>query len=123
MRWLVPTPILEEAHARHWLIMTLPKEASTAPNVCALVQFSVNRVASSLLLAAIGGAPSCTVYGITTVPPVPSSAAAETTNLIHAIRVESELQLTIRELCSRGSGASLDAREGSMLAMTLLPGA
>ena len=42
---------------------------------------------------------------------------------IHAIRVESELQLTIRELRSRGSGASLDVREGSMLAMTLLPGA
>jgi hypothetical protein len=39
------------------------------------------------------------------------------------IRVESELQLTIRELRSRGSGASLDVREGSMLAMTLLPGA
>src|SRR5450631_3686988 len=32
-----------------------------------------------------------------------------------------ELQLTIRELRSRGSGASLDVREGSMLAMTLLP--
>jgi hypothetical protein len=42
---------------------------------------------------------------------------------IRPIRVESELQLTIRELRSRGSGASLDVREGSMLAMTLLPGA
>ena len=45
------------------------------------------------------------------------------TRRIRAIRVESELQLTIRELRSRGSGASLDVREGSMLAMTLLPGA
>jgi hypothetical protein len=50
-------------------------------------------------------------------------AVPQRARLIHAIRVESELQLTIRELRSRGSGASLDVREGSMLAMTLLPGA
>ena len=43
--------------------------------------------------------------------------------LVPAIRLESELQLTIRELRSQGFGASLDVREGSMLAMTLLPGA
>ena len=43
--------------------------------------------------------------------------------LIHAIRVESELQLTIRELRSRGSGASLDVPESSMLPKTLFPGA
>ena len=43
--------------------------------------------------------------------------------LIHAIRVESELQVTIRESRSRGSGASLDVREGSMLPKTSLPGA
>jgi DSBA-like thioredoxin domain len=42
---------------------------------------------------------------------------------IRAIRVESELRLTARESRSRGSGASLDVREDSMLAMTLLPGA
>ena len=35
----------------------------------------------------------------------------------------SELQLTVPELRSRGSGAWLDVREGSMPAMTLLPGA
>jgi hypothetical protein len=45
------------------------------------------------------------------------------TRRIRAIRVESELRLTARESRSRGSGASLDVPEGSMLAMTLLPGA
>ena len=45
------------------------------------------------------------------------------TRRIHAIRVESELQLTIRESQSQGFGASLDAPEGSMLPKTLLPGA
>ena len=45
------------------------------------------------------------------------------TRRIRAIRVESELQLTIRESRSRGFGASLDVREDSMLARTLLPGA
>lgn len=39
------------------------------------------------------------------------------------IGVESELQLTARESQSQGSDASLDVPEGSMLAMTLLPGA
>jgi hypothetical protein len=34
-----------------------------------------------------------------------------------------ELQLTVRESQSRGSGASLDVPEGSMLPTTLLPGA
>ena len=34
-----------------------------------------------------------------------------------------ELRLTVRESQSQGSGASLDVREGSMPAMTLLPGA
>ena len=42
---------------------------------------------------------------------------------IRAIRGESELRLTARESRSRGSGASLDVREGSMLPTTLLPGA
>jgi len=42
---------------------------------------------------------------------------------IRPIRVESELRLTVRESQSQGFGAPLDVREGSMLAMTLLPGA
>ena len=45
------------------------------------------------------------------------------TRRIRAIWVESELRLTARESRSRGSGASLDAPEGSMLPKTLLPGA
>jgi enamine deaminase RidA (YjgF/YER057c/UK114 family) len=39
------------------------------------------------------------------------------------IFVTSGASFTARELRSRGSGASLDVREGSMPAMTLLPGA
>ena len=42
---------------------------------------------------------------------------------VEAPRVESELRLTVRESQSQGFGASLDVREGSMLATTLLPGA
>ena len=40
-----------------------------------------------------------------------------------AIRVESELRLTVRESQSQGFGASLDVPESSRLAKTLLPGA
>ena len=43
--------------------------------------------------------------------------------LIAQTRGEFELQLTVRELRSQGSGASPDAREGSMLPKTSLPGA
>ena len=42
---------------------------------------------------------------------------------IHAIRVQSELHVTIRESQSRGSGASLDVPESSMPAKTSIPGA
>ncbi len=45
------------------------------------------------------------------------------TRRIRAIRVESELRLTVLESQSQGFGASLDVREGSMLPTTLLPGA
>ena len=51
------------------------------------------------------------------------SIGAPRTRRIRAIRVESELRFTVRESQSQGCGASLDVREGSMLAMTLLPGA
>src|SRR5437870_4960282 len=50
-----------------------------------------------------------------------NGAGSKRARLIHAIRGESELQLTARESQSRGSGASLDGPESSMLAKTLLP--
>jgi hypothetical protein len=52
-----------------------------------------------------------------------SNGAGSRARLIHAIRVESELQLTVRESQSQGFGASLDVPESSMLPKTLFPGA